>query len=157
MFLSRIRGQLDGGVVSDAAFGRLATHFRDPASWRVYADVFDTLDELAARGLALGIVSNWDSHLPRLLEALGLSPRFAVVAVSAIERTGKPDPEIFLRACQRLGVAPEESLHVGDSVREDYEAARTAGLSSLLLDRENRYPQVSDRITTLRAINGAIV
>lgn len=149
MLLNRVRGRLDGGVVSEAAFTRLATHFRDPASWRVYPDVFDTLDELAARGLSLGIVSNWDSHLPRLLEALGLSARFAVVAVSAIEQTGKPDPEIFFRACARLGVAPERSLHVGDSVREDYEAARAAGLSALLIDRENRHPHVADRIFTL--------
>jgi len=154
MFLNRVRGRLDGGVVSEAAFARLAIHFRDPGSWAVYQDVAATLDALAARGISLGIVSNWDSHLPKLLEDLGLASRFATVAVSAIEQTGKPDPEIFHRACSRLGSARERTLHVGDSVREDFEGARAAGLGALMLDREGRHTHVptSDRITSLTEI-----
>ena len=73
-------------------------------SWAVYPDVFETLAALEARGLDLAIVSNWDSHLPTLLEALDLAPRFRAVAVSAIEETGKPDAEIFRRVCARLGL-----------------------------------------------------
>ncbi|MGH9399939.1 MAG: HAD family hydrolase, partial [Thermoanaerobaculia bacterium] len=103
-FLDRVRAGLDGGRVSEEAFGRLARHFRDPASWAIYSDVAGTLDTLAQRGFALAVVSNWDSHLPRLLDALGLARRFATLAVSAIEQTGKPDPEIFRRACARVGV-----------------------------------------------------
>lgn len=154
LFLNRVRGRLDGGVVSEDAFGRLAAHFRDPRAWAVYPDVPDALEELARRGLALGIVSNWDSHLPRLLDALDLSARFAAVAVSAIEETGKPDAEIFLRACSRLKVAPSESLHVGDSLREDYQGARAAGLSALLLDREDRHRHLpeSERIRSLAEV-----
>lgn len=153
-FLNRVRGRLDGGVVSPSAFARLAAHFHDPDAWAVYPDVAETLDALAARGLALGIVSNWDSYLPSLLDALGLSPRFATVAVSAIEETGKPDPEIFRRACARLGFAPEVCLHVGDSIREDYDGARAAGLSALHLDRDTRHPDAPDRIRSLAAIEG---
>ena len=37
----------------------------------------------------------------------------------------------------------------GDSLREDYQAARAAGLSALLLDREDRHPGAQDRIRTL--------
>jgi putative hydrolase of the HAD superfamily len=151
-FLNGVRARLDGGEVSAEAFARLAVHFRDPGSWRVYPDVNDTLDELARRGVPLGIVSNWDSHLPKLLDALGLASRFATVAVSAIEETGKPHPEIFHRACARLTVAPGEALHVGDSVREDYEGAKAAGLSALLLDREGRYPDAADRIASLDGV-----
>ena len=89
--------------MSDAAFGRLAAHFRDPGSWVVYGDVLPALEELAARGLALAVISNWDSHLPRLLDALRLSPFFRVISVSAIEATGKPAPEIFRRTCAAAG------------------------------------------------------
>jgi putative hydrolase of the HAD superfamily len=152
LFLNRVRSRLDGGEVSAEAFARLAVHFRNPGSWRLYPDVIDTLDELARRRVPLGVVSNWDSHLPKLLDALGLAPRFATVAVSAIEETGKPHPEIFRRACARLAVAPEEALHVGDSVREDYEGARAAGLAALLLDREGRHPGIADRIATLEGV-----
>ena len=151
-FLDRVRGCLDGGRVSEAAFGRLADHFRDAASWAVYPDVVGTLDALGRRGLILGVVSNWDSHLPRLLDALHLSGRFAALAVSAIEETGKPAAEIFHRACARVGVAPAEALHVGDSLAEDYEGARAAGLAALLLDRHGRHPEVEGRIASLEEL-----
>jgi len=151
-FLARVRWELDGEPVSPSAFDRLAAHFRDPASWSVYDDVFETLGALAAGGWRLGIVSNWDSALPSLLEGLGIAAQFSVVAVSAIEQTGKPAPEIFRRACARLGVAPHEALHVGDSLREDYEGARGAGLQALLLDRLGRAGPGVDAIRTLREV-----
>ncbi len=148
-FLNRVRSFLDGGIVSEAAFERLARHFRSPGAWAVYDDVVSTLEELSRRNLELAVVSNWDSHLPALLTNLGLDRFFRVVAVSAIEQTGKPEPEIFRRTCRRLGVSPSEALHVGDSVSEDLEGARAAGLSALLLDRQDRFPYVSDRIRSL--------
>jgi putative hydrolase of the HAD superfamily len=148
-FLNRVRGILDGGSVSRESFARLATHFRDASSWAVYEDVEPTLDALDALKMTLAVVSNWDSHLPTLLERLGLRARFRAVSVSAIEETGKPDPEIFRRTCERLRVAPGEALHVGDSLAEDYEGARAAGLSALLLDRTARYVGLEDRISTL--------
>ena len=151
-FLNRVRGRMDGGVVSPACFDRLATHFRNPASWAIYPDVPETLDALAERGLALGIVSNWDSHLPALLDGLDLTRRFSTVAVSAIEETGKPDSEIFRRACARLGFDPGECLHVGDSLREDYEGALAAGLAALHLDRDGRHDESPDRIRSLAEI-----
>ena len=148
-FLGRVRSLLDGGTVSPEAFARLATHFRSPDSWTIYDDVVTTLEDLRRRDLKLAIVSNWDSHLPTLLAALDLDRFFEVVAVSAIEEVGKPDPEIFRRACERLQVSPAEALHVGDSLAEDYEGARAAGLSALLLDRRDRYPDVPERIRSL--------
>ena len=147
--LNRVRFLVDGGSVSAPAFERLATHFRNPAKWAVYDDVFSTLEELARHDLKLAVVSNWDSFLPKLLASLGLDRFFPVVAVSAIEETGKPGAEIFHRACRRLAVEPAEALHVGDSLAEDFEGARRAGLSALLLDRLDRHPEVADRITTL--------
>ena len=148
-FLNRVRSLLDGGVVSAAAFTRLATHFSTPASWAVYDDVLSTLEELSLRDLKLAVVSNWDSFLPKLLAALDLGRFFPVVAVSAIEETGKPGAEIIHRACRRLGVEPEEALHVGDSVAEDLEGARAAGLRALLLDRADAHPEIADRIASL--------
>ena len=147
--MNLVRASLDGGAVSRQAFRRLAAHFRDPKSWAVYDDVRPALDALLDRGLSLAVVSNWDSALPTLLANLGLAPRFQAISVSAVERTGKPDAEIFLRTCRRLSVSPAEALHVGDSLREDYEGAKAAGLESLLLDREGRHPAVAACIRTL--------
>ena len=151
-FLNRVRGSLDGGVVSGDCFARLARHFRSPSAWALYPDVLDTLDALERRSLPLAIVSNWDSHLPALLDALDLSRRFRSVAVSAIEETGKPEADIFRRVCARLDVPPNACLHVGDSRREDYEGARSAGLHALLLDRQGKHTDVEHRIESLMEI-----
>jgi putative hydrolase of the HAD superfamily len=148
-FLGRVRRLLDGGPLSDEAFARLAQHFRDPGVWAVYPDVVPTLEALAGRRMPLAVVSNWDSYLPRLLEVRGLSGYFQTVSVSAIEETGKPDAEIFQRTCARMSVAPAEALHVGDSLRDDFEGARAAGLNALLLDRKDQHGDVPDRIASL--------
>jgi putative hydrolase of the HAD superfamily len=151
-FVGRIRRALDGGVVSEEAFARVTAHFRDPAAWFVYPDVPPTLDALESSGYRMGIVSNWDSSLEPLLERLGLARRFEAILVSAIEEVGKPDPEIFLRACDALGVAPAQALHVGDALREDYEGACRAGLSALLLDREGTSDSRAETIRSLREV-----
>ena len=130
-------------------FERLATHFRSREAWRVYPDVVPILEHLKAAGVALAVVSNWDSFLPHLLEGHGLSPFFRTVSVSAIEGTGKPEAEIFRRTCERLAVSPGAVLHVGDSPRDDYEGARGAGLRAVLLDRDDRHPHVPERIRSL--------
>lgn len=151
-FLSSVRSLLDGGEVSARAFARLATHFADPASWAVYEDVRPALDALTRRGFRLAVVSNWDSRLPDLLEGLGLASSFQALSVSAIEETGKPEPEIFRRTCARLAVSPGQALHVGDSVREDFDGAQGAGLAALLLDREDRFPDRPLRIRSLQEV-----
>jgi putative hydrolase of the HAD superfamily len=155
-FLNRVRGHLDGGTVEPEAFARLAAHFASPDSWRIYGDVIETLEALEKSGLLLAVVSNWDSQLPRLLESLDLARRFRGVSVSAIEETGKPDAEIFRRTCAKLGLAESDVLHVGDSLVEDYEGARAAGISALLLDRAGRFPGHPDRIVSLAEIPGRL-
>ena len=147
-----MRRLLDGGPLSEDAFARLAQHFREPGVWAVYPDVLPALDALAARGIPLAVVSNWDSHLPRLLELRGLAPYFRTISVSAIEETGKPDAEIFLRTCARVGVRAGQALHVGDSLRDDFDGARSAGLAALLLDRRGEHGHVTERITSLEEL-----
>ena len=48
----------------------------------------------------------------------------------------KPDPRIYKLALERAGnIAPEEVLHIGDSMRKDYVPAKSIGMHALLLDR----------------------
>ena len=152
MFVNRARFHLDGRELSDSCFERLVSHFVRTDSWRVYPDVVPTLEALCAAGYRLAVVSNWDSSLNGLLGAHGLSRYFSEILVSAVEQTGKPDPEIFHRACRRLDIGVGEALHVGDSKEEDFDAARNAGLAAVLLDREGRHAAVDERITTLSEI-----
>lgn len=62
----------------------------------------------------------------------------------------KPDPSIFIAACQRLGVPPGAALHVGDLHDLDVLAPRVAGLRAVHLDRIGRGPvDETARITSL--------
>lgn len=55
---------------------------------------------------------------------------------SGLEGVEKPDPKIYTIALEKAGhVAPEEALHIGDSMRKDYVPAKSIGMHALLLDR----------------------
>lgn len=109
--------------------------FADAGAWETFPDAVPVLQELTARGVRLGVISNWDSRLPALLEGMGLRRYFSTVLYSAAEDVEKPSAEIFRRAAQRCGVDPERALHVGDRLEEDYRGARAAGLRALLVAR----------------------
>ncbi|MHC4777367.1 MAG: HAD family hydrolase, partial [Planctomycetota bacterium] len=86
------------------------------------------LDALG-RTKKLALVSNFDHHphVHRLLEDLGLKPRFDAVVVSSEVGAKKPDPLIFSVALRRTGSEPGSTVHVGDAP-EDVRGARAAGI-----------------------------
>lgn len=119
----------------DGFFRELYDFFTGKEAWRLFPDVLPALEALRARGVTLGIISNWDSRLIPTLENLGLAPYFSVTAVSALVGHAKPDPGIFAHALDRVGVRPEESLHVGDHPELDCLGAKRCGMEALLIDR----------------------
>ena len=125
-----------GGVREfDGYFDRLYAHYASPPAWRVYPEVAEVLEALRGRGLALAVVSNFDSRLPPLLGALGLARFFDAVVCSGAVGVAKPDGAIFVHALAALGVEASEALHVGDSRVNDYDGARAAGIEALLVER----------------------
>ena len=125
-----------GGVPEfDAYFDRLYAHYASAPAWRVYPEVPGVLAALRERGLGLAVVSNFDSRLPPLLDALGLASHFDAVVCSGAVGAAKPDRAIFTHALGVLGVEAREALHVGDSRVADYDGARAAGIEALLVDR----------------------
>jgi putative hydrolase of the HAD superfamily len=116
-------------------FTEVYEFFRTGAAWRAFEDTAPTLTALRQRGLRLGIISNFDSRLDDVLRALGLDHYFAAVHLSSREGAAKPDPAIFRAALNRHALAPGAALHIGDSLREDAEAAAAAGMLAVWLDR----------------------
>jgi len=117
----------------------LFRRFRDAGTFAVFPDVSPTLVELRARGLVLGVISNWTDDLPSLLQQTGLLPSFAFVLVSAVERVEKPDPEMFRRALKRAGVVATDACVVGDRIDHDILPATELGIGGFLLDRDGRH------------------
>lgn len=116
------------GPSLDALFAALFAHYAGGAAWQVLPGVSGTLATLRARGLRLAVVSNFDARLHRVLAECGLAAAVDRVLASTEVGWAKPAPEIFAHACDALGVNPADTLHVGDSLREDAVGARGAGL-----------------------------
>ena len=71
-----------------------------------------------------------------VLRDTGLAGHVDAVLTSAEEGAGKPGPEIFHRALERLGgVAAADAMHVGDDVESDARGALAAGIAPVLVDR----------------------
>jgi putative hydrolase of the HAD superfamily len=92
----------------------------------------DTIDALRRAGLAVVIVTNSDGHGEENLRDSG----FAGVPVidSTVIGFRKPDPRIFEIALARAGVAPAETVHVGDTLANDVAGARAAGITPIHFD-----------------------
>jgi len=123
---------------SKTFFPRLFERFAEADAWRIYEDVLPTLGRLAARGLKLGIISNWDGRLRPLLAKLKLDTYFQAFVVSCEAGAPKPAPKIFAAAVSNLKLPPAAILHVGDSLEQDVRGATAAGLRSLRLRRGAR-------------------
>jgi phosphoglycolate phosphatase len=99
---------------------------------RLFPGMDAVLAQLAARRLALGIVTNKPGRLTEpLLEQLGLRERFACVVSGDTLSERKPHPLPMLHAAKLAGVAPTDCVYVGDAER-DVQAARAAGMRSLV-------------------------
>ena len=133
--VERVTREAGGVPEFEAYFDQLYMHYAAARAWRVFPEVPGVLATLRDRGLGLAVVSNFDSRLPPLLDALNLAPFFDVVVCSGAAGAAKPERAIFTHALAALGVEAHETLHVGDSVEADYEGARAAGIEALLVDR----------------------
>ncbi|GAP98337.1 HAD-IA family hydrolase [Leptolyngbya sp. NIES-2104] len=116
-------------------FSDLYFHFETAKPWMIYPDTLPTLQKLRSLNIPLGILSNFDSRLYKVLRALDLADYFDSVTISTEAGVAKPDPKIFSIALAKHQCDPENAWHIGDSLQEDYEAANAAGLRGVLLDR----------------------
>jgi putative hydrolase of the HAD superfamily len=117
----------------DADPARAAALLLDAIAFRAYDDVAPLLDGLRAADVRVAVVSNWDSSLPEALTAAGIAVEH--VFDSATAGASKPDPAIFHRALDALGVDAARALHVGDTEESDGAGARAAGIDVRIVDR----------------------
>ena len=123
--------------------------------FELYEDAPPVLEELRSHGLRLGLVSNTGRDLNQFVAHHRLQVD-AVLGSGAFGRT-KPHPTIFRAVLERLGVEPATAAMVGDSPEDDIEGARAAGLgAAFLLDRDDRYPEIPDRLPDLYALPAAL-
>lgn len=96
----------------------------------LYEDVLPALAQLGGR-FVLGTVSNGFADLQKI----GLSPHFAVSLAAHSFGCAKPDPRIFLAACDALELAPEQVAYVGDDLALDVQGAQDVGMKGIWMNR----------------------
>lgn len=93
------------------------------------------LEKLAAR-YPLVLVSNFYGNIETVLTDFGIRDYFKDIIESAVLGIRKPDPRIFMHGVKALGLLPEETLVIGDSLRKDIEPAESIGCQVLWIKGE---------------------
>lgn len=99
------------------------------------AGIESLLDSLAARGIPVGVFSDYPAR--EKLEALRLAEKVSWVACATDAEINafKPDPRGFVWSCERWGLEPARVLYVGDRVEVDARGAANAGMPCAILSR----------------------
>jgi putative hydrolase of the HAD superfamily len=119
----------------DRALERFFARHLESGLWtRPMEGARDALDAIAARGLAIAVVSNSDGRAAVPLAECGVLDGVRFVVDSHEVGVEKPDPGIFRVALERLGLEPARVLFVGDILCVDEAGARAAGTHFVLLD-----------------------
>jgi phosphoglycolate phosphatase len=99
----------------------------------LYPGVREGLDYMQSQGYRLGCVTNKAAQFTiPLLKDLGIFDRFGIVVSGDTLPVKKPDPQPLLHAAAHFGVAPRDSLMLGDS-KSDVTAARAAGFQVICM------------------------
>jgi len=149
-----VRGMGGTGDEASALAVEIVRAWEHSTNFELYEDAAPVLRELRRHGLKIGLVSNTSRDIGRFVDTFSLDVDAAIA--SGAHGKVKPDPSIFLALLDRLGVAPEEAVMVGDSQTDDVEGARSLGMRAFLLDREGRHESGPGVLRDLYALPAAL-
>jgi putative hydrolase of the HAD superfamily len=128
-------GVADGLAVRDArVIARVADRFLDDAHRHLRRN--RALLERLRERYRLGLVSNFYGNLDTVCDNTSIRSCFGVVVDSVRAGFSKPDPRIFQRALDGLGVTAPDATFVGDSAARDMAGARALGMRHIWLIAE---------------------
>ena len=138
----------------EAYFDALFAHFADPASWIADVEAAPVLQRLKSDGLKLGVISNFDYRLYRILDGLDLTRHFDSITISSEAGFAKPRREVYDAALARAGVTAHDAMHIGDSEHLDFAPAAALGMGAVLIDRDDRdaAPSIAGRTARISSL-----
>jgi beta-phosphoglucomutase len=107
--------------------------FLEEEGVKVYQSTVDLINKLKSEGIKVAVISSSKNCLP-ILKRAGLVDLFDVMITGNDIKKGKPDPEIFLLAAEKLGLEPSECIVFEDALL-GVEAAKNAGMICIGIDR----------------------
>jgi putative hydrolase of the HAD superfamily len=103
----------------------------DRAAWlRLQTGTVALIEDLAAAGLPLALLSNAPDELAEAISALPIAAHFGHLIFSCQLKSAKPDPECYGRALATMGARPDEVIFLDDR-SENVAAAAALGLRSV--------------------------
>jgi putative hydrolase of the HAD superfamily len=154
LFTERIIQGMGGAGDTYACALEMTRAWERAEHFELYEDALPVLDELRARGLKLGLLSNTGRDLDVFVWHHGIE--VDAILTSRIHGKTKPHETIFRAMLEKLAVAPATAVMVGDDPEDDIAGARSVGMEAWLVDREGRFPDHSHRLTDLRALPAAL-
>ena len=100
---------------------------------RTVMSAYLTLAALRERGFRIGVISDCSEEVVAAWPATPLAPLVHEAVLSAAVHLKKPDPRVYKLACERLGVAPERCLFVGDGGSRELTGASAVGMDAVLI------------------------
>lgn len=97
------------------------------------ADAVSALRGLKLRGFGTGLISDCTHELPAFLPGLPVAPLLDTTVFSVELGVCKPEAPIYLTACERLGVEPEQCVYIGDGGSRELSGAQAVGMTAVRL------------------------
>ncbi len=154
LFTERVIVGMGGRGDTYAAAVEMEQRWAHSGHFELYDDALPALEDMRRRGLKIGLLSNSSRNLGEFVVHHELSAD-AVLTSGAHGKT-KPHESIFLALLGQLEVEPAQAAMVGDTLHDDVEGARAVGMQAVLLDRDQRHPDVEGRLDDLRGLAGAL-
>jgi putative hydrolase of the HAD superfamily len=104
------------------------------------AGAVETLRELRTRGLATGLITVCSDDVPAVWSETPFAELFDAAVFSCSVGLRKPDPRIYLLACEQLGVQPQDAVFVGDGANDELAGAERVGMRAILIHRAEHDP-----------------
>jgi putative hydrolase of the HAD superfamily len=120
-----LSAQVKAGVPARISALKADTRLRD--------DAVSALAAIKRRGLGTAVISDCTHELPAFLPSLPVAPLLDATIYSVRLGVCKPDPAIYLAACDQLGVAPGDCLYVGDGGSHELTGAAAVGMTPVRL------------------------
>ena len=133
---------IGSGMPADFAFedyfSEVYDYFARPGAWQDFPEVDEVIRSVREKGIRVGIISNWDPRLRRVLGGFSWAELLDPILISEECGVEKPHVTLFRRAEKEVGLNAEECALVGDDPLSDRAGAEEAGWRCALVERPYR-------------------
>ncbi len=140
-------------IITEEIFDEIFSIFDDPNTWKLEENFFDLVEFANENKINLGLISNWDLRLRKLLEDLNIAKYFKVILISSEFGFEKPSLKIFeegINSTKHLSI--QNYFYYGDKIDLDYYPPRVLGYKSFLRSKPVEGIETAENLKELISI-----